>query len=340
MITHILKSTVISIHLLLSIQNAYADEKTQSIAMGGSNTFAPIGFIVTEDTKEENGEGHISTATHIGNGVLVTAAHHFLEFLRNQPTKVGPAVIDLTKYKDKYFFWSNILDSETETSEAQEYKAVKVVVDGRYIQALATGGGGDDPTEQERKYDIAFVKLERVPPVGAIPLVDTIQKIPDYGILVGYGIAASGKKHALSQTIAPEDPLQGWGILVSDVDRHDLVDYISKVPMRKQSCDQIMGRQCTNNDYISFEATEGDSGGPLLVNAGGIKIIGIMTNFSEIFEEASEYSYEDGHFEPEEESIEDPIITKNVNEYISIVSGARGSFTMNPEILALMKAAG
>lgn len=328
---------------LLTFSQASADELTRSVALGKSTNFSPIGYV---DVIHNNDDGFAEgTATHIGNGLLITAAHTLVDLFPQNVPKSGPVIIDVSL---REVYWSNN-QSSFDIEQAKKYRAKKIVVDARFIKNYKQG----ELTPEAIDHDVAIIQLEEAPTTGSIPLALDVKTLPDFGVLVGYGNLSFSLKHAFVQTIGLRAPLNQSREIISDVDRYDIIDYVGYKPSRRESCDVIYGRQCQAYDVFSFDASPGDSGGPLLVNVGGKpQIIGILSYGSKEQIPADEFAYDDPttpqnetkefansgtYFLGSPRSLDDPIVTASINGYVSVISGRPGHFELNKDIEALIK---
>jgi hypothetical protein len=312
-----------------------AESMGRSIALGKISNFKPVGFVRVVGKVAGAVESH-GSATHIGDGILITAAHTLSDLFPKDVPLSGPVVIDV---RDRTVIWANSQIPE-DIDVDKVYRAVSVVVDARFIHEYRASGGevSGQITRPALKYDVAFIKLEEVPNTGSIPLVEHLTKLPDFGVLVGYGISSFMVKHAFMQTIGLRGPLLKGRELISDVYRFNIGEYISLKPRREHSCDIILGRQCNERDYITFEGSPGDSGGPLLVEVdGAMKIVGIMSYIALEHPQGQEYLYPDGEHH-QDGSIDDPITGIFINGYSSLISGKPNSFSLNKDIRALLNA--
>lgn len=322
----------------------YAFSNTQlAQALAQLQAFKAVGFVVSSTdlspddlssreadlSSSGSQEGGTGTGTHIGDGIVITAAHIFQELMPRKSKGPGPVVIDVKKLD---VFWSDLPDSNAQTTQSQEYKAIKVVVDGRYVQALNSGDG-----EAQDKHDIAFVKLERMPS-ASIPLADNFKTLPSLGVIVGYGTSSQGRKHAILQDMAPEKKLNGWSFLLARSQFADMPGYINASPERKAVCNAILGHACGANDTFYLLVHDGDSGGPLITSIDGKnQIVGVLSSS----DDEDNIEVEEWFYEGQPNKVIERKETKRDrhNFYASTINGSNGSYTMNPDIRALLNEA-
>lgn len=335
------------VFMISSVSCVAAEDLARSVALGKSSNFTPVGYINVISEKDDNGMSE-GTATHIGNGLLITAAHNLADLFPKRVPQSGPVVIDVSS---REVYWSNN-QSSSDIENAKVYRVKKVVVDARFIKLYKKSGGA--VSHDAVAHDVAFMQLHETPKTGSIPLANHISVIPDFGVLVGYGNLSFSLKHAFVQTIGLRAPLNKSREIISDVERYDIIDYVESKASRRESCNVVYGRKCEPFDIFSFDSSPGDSGGPLLVNLNGkVAIIGIMSyggleqipdnefaydDPSTPINETKEFTKNGVYFLGSNKSLRDPIVTASINGYVSIVSGQPGNFQINKDLESLLNA--
>lgn len=266
------------------------------------------------------------TATHIGEGWLVSAAHVFYAIIKeNFPErpiekKVGRVKIDLSKRGA--FFVSEGIDCKT-------IKLTAIVFDVRYINTMDRHKDKSFGESTER-FDYTFVLMDtNQMPAGmpAIPLIESDNvfslkglKAPKMCAYYGYGAAADetvkGRHHVVQQLVL-NPYLKAWDAFylnARDTVKHGHTMYAAadlETILNKKGLEKRFDRE-------SSIAQPGDSGGGLILKTKqGLRLIAVCATYC--------YEYDDWGIRCEK------------NGFASFVQGSlKDGYSGNKELLEMV----